>query len=194
MQGAAVTGSVLDTVSRLGERVAELRADFDRSFAAPLRADITQKLDLLAIRVGSEPCAIRLSDVVGLFSDRRITRVPGSNAALLGIAGFRGVLIPVYGLRTLLGHSGTQAPRWLVIAAGSPVALAFDAFEGHLRAAADAILPQQTTMRGCAREFIRTADAVGSVLHMPSVIEALGAAERPDAGTMKERGVRSNER
>jgi hypothetical protein len=101
--------------------------------------------------------------------------------------------LPVYSLQTLLGHAAAQTPRWLVIAAVAPVALAFDAFEGHLRAAADAILPQQSTMRGCAREFIRTADAVRSILHLPSVIKALGAAERPDAGAMKEHGARSNE-
>jgi purine-binding chemotaxis protein CheW len=185
---------MIDSLSRLAQRAAELRTDFDRSFAAPVRADIAQKLDLLAIRVGSESCAVRLSEITGLFADRAITRVPGKNPALLGISGFRSAIVPVYSLRTLLGHSGTQAPRWLVIAAGSPVALAFDAFEGHLRASADAILPQQSTMRGCAREFIRTADAVRSVLHLPSVIEALGAAERPDTTAMKKHGVRSEQR
>jgi purine-binding chemotaxis protein CheW len=181
MRGPAMTGLAIDSPSRLVERAAELRTDFDRSFAAPLRADTAQKLDLLAVRVGSECCAIRLSDITGLFADRKITRVPGSNAALLGIAGFRGAVLPVYSLRTLLGRAGMQMPRWLVIAAAAPVALAFDVFEGHLRAAADAILPQQSTMGGCAREFIRTADTVRSVLHLPSAIETLGAAGRPTA-------------
>jgi chemotaxis signal transduction protein len=181
--------------SGLAERAAELRAGFDRSFAAPLRADVARQFDLLAVRVGSESCAIRLSEVTGLFADRKITRVPGSNAALLGIAGFRGAILPVYDLRTLLGHSSAPTSRWLVIAAAAPVALAFDVFEGHLRTAADAILPQQSgaKTRASAREFIRGADAVRSVLHLPSIIEALGVAERPDAASIKEHGVRGNE-
>jgi chemotaxis signal transduction protein len=191
MRGAAM----IDSPLRLAERAAELRSDFDRSFAVPLRADVVQKLDLLAIRVGPEFCALRLSDVAGLFADRKITPVPGNNAGLLGIAGFRGQVLPVYSLPILLGHSGAQTPRWLVIAAAAPVAFAFDTFEGHLRASSGAILPQQTDVknRAYAREFLRTADVVRSVLHLPSVIAALGAAERPDIAAMKEHGVRSNE-
>jgi chemotaxis signal transduction protein len=172
-----------DSVSRLAERAAELRSAFDRGFAAPLRIDAVVEHHLLAIQVGAEPCALRLSEVTGLFADQRITRVPGSHAALLGIAGFRGALMPVYSLRTLLGHSGTQALRWLVIAAAAPVAFAFDRFEGHLRAPAEAILPQQSQsrMRAYAREFVRTDAAVRPLLHLPSVIEALGAGERSEA-------------
>jgi chemotaxis signal transduction protein len=177
---AAAAGAMTDSASRLAERAAALRTAFDRSFAAPPRVDAATKLDLLAVRVGTEPCAIRLSDITGLFADRSVTRVPGSNAALLGIAGFRGAVLPVYTLHALLGHPGAQTPRWLVIAAAAPVALAFDAFEGHLRIPADALLPQQSKMRGCTREFIRAADVIRSVLHLPSVIEALDAAQRPD--------------
>jgi len=169
-----------DSVLRIAERAAELRSAFDRGFAAPLRIDAAVKLDLLAIRVGTEPCAMRLSEVAGLFADQKVVRVPGSHAALLGVAGFRGALVPVYSLGTLLGHSRTKASRWLVIAAAAPVALAFDVFEGHVRVPADAILPQQSQaqMRGCALEFIRTADLVRPVLHLPSVIDALGTTER----------------
>jgi chemotaxis signal transduction protein len=186
---------MIDSSLRLAERAAELRTDFDRSFAAPLRADIAPKLDLLAIRVGTESCAVRLSEVAGLFADRKITHVPGNNAALLGIAGFRGAVVPVYDLRTLLGHSGTHAPRWLVIAAAAPVALAFEVFEGHLRASADLILPQQSPAdtRTYTREFVRIANVVRSVLHLPSVIEALGAAGQPDIAAMREHGASGDE-
>lgn len=186
---------MIDTLSRFSDRAAKLRTDFDRSFAVPLRADVAVKVDLLAIRVGSESCALRLSDVTGLFADRVITRIPGSNTALLGIAGFRGAVVPVYSLQTLLGHSGAQVPRWLVTAATPPIALAFDEFEGHLRVPTNAVLPQQThtKMRTYAREFIRSADVVRSVLHLPSLIEALGTAEQQNAVAIKEHGVRGNE-
>lgn len=177
---------MIDSLSRLSERAAKLRTDFDRSFSAPLRADVGVKIDLLAIRVGSESCAVRLSDVTGLFADRAVTRIPGNNAALLGIAGFRGAVVPVYYLQTLLGYAGAQIPRWLVTAATSPIALAFDAFEGHLRVPADAILPQQThtKVRNYAREFIRGADVIRSVLHLPSVIGALGTMQLRDAAAI----------
>jgi chemotaxis signal transduction protein len=167
-----------DTSSGLAERAGALRLAFDRDFAAPLRSDTTVKQDLLAIRVGHEACAIRLSDVTGVFVDRRITRFPTGDAAFIGIAGFRGAIVPVYSLLALLGHSGTKAQRWLVIAASASVALAFDLFEGHWRVPADAILPQQANaqMRGYAPEFVRSAGVVRPVLRLASIVEALGAS------------------
>jgi purine-binding chemotaxis protein CheW len=134
--------------------------------------------DLLAVGIGSERCAIRLSEVTGLFVDRRITRIPAGHPALLGIASFRGAIAPVYSLLTLLGHSGIQSPRWLIVAALAPIALAFDQFDGHLRVPAAAILPQQShgPMRGYAPDFIRSGNAVLPVLQLASIIAAVGPA------------------
>lgn len=164
-----------DAAGGLLEQAAKLRTAFDRAFAAPLRPDAAITYDLLAIRVGAEPYAVRLSDVNGLFVDRRITRIPGNNTSLLGIAGFRGAIVPAYSLSALLGQSQPQAPRWLVIAAAPPVALAFDLFEGHLRATADAILPQQShaQIRGYAPNFVRNGGIVRPILDLVSVVEAL---------------------
>jgi chemotaxis signal transduction protein len=160
----------------LADRVAELRLAFDRAFAAPLRGDTAAKTDFIAIRVGSESCAIRLAEVRALYADSKITRVPGGNTALLGIANSRGELLPAYRLRTLLGLSGTEELRWLVIAAAAPVAFAYEAFEGHLRASAESILPRQSSGRlhEFAPELIRSGDVVRPIIALSSVIAALG--------------------
>jgi chemotaxis signal transduction protein len=169
----------MTAAQNLATRAAELRAEFDRGFTVALRGEASTKIDLIAIRVGGEPFAIRLAEVAGLFADRKITRVPGGQAALLGIAGFRGALLPVYSLRTLLGVPGATPPRWLVVVAGAALALAFDGFEGHLRAPAETILPQQQAGQEregvrYAPDFIRAADAVRPVLSLRSIIDALG--------------------
>lgn len=189
---------MIDATSGLAERAAALRSAFDRAFAAPSRADAAIKLDLIAIRVGMQPCAIRLADVTGLFADRKITPVPGSDAALLGIAGFRGALVPVYGLSHAFpsaaggsgkcgGHSGIRPPRWLVAAAAAPVAFAFDAFEGHLRAPVDAILPRQRgQLQDFAPAFIRTGDVVRPVIDLSAVIAAFGATTAAKPTFMQE--------
>src|SRR6202023_3988958 len=101
-------------------------------FAEPVRPDTTLKEDLLAVRIGTQLFAIRLSEITGLFAGKKVTPVPGGHPALCGIAGFRGAILPVYDLQILLGHCGTATPRWLVIAAAAPVALAFAVFEGQL--------------------------------------------------------------
>lgn len=177
-----------DAVTGIAGRAAELRSAFDRGFAAPLRIETAVHHDLIAIRVGAEPYAVRLAALSGLFADRKVTRVPGGDAALLGLAGFRGALVPVYSLRIVLGHSGTEASRWLVIAAAAPVALAFDLFEGHLRVPADAVVPRrsQEQARGYAPEFIRAESLVRPVLDLPSIIGSLGATQASNAEAMQE--------
>jgi purine-binding chemotaxis protein CheW len=168
---------VIETVSHVSARAAELRRDFDRGFAEPVRVDAQVTEELLAIQVGAQPYAIRLSEVAGLFAGKAVTRVPGGHPALRGIAGFRGALLPVYDLRHLLGSADAETPRWLVIAAAAPVALAFETFIGQLRVPRADILPHaaQAVAPGHAREVVRTKDFVGPIMHLPSVLDAIKA-------------------
>ncbi len=176
-----------DAVSNITERAAELRHAFDRAFAQPIRLDMVAREDLLGIRVGEQPYAIRLSEIAGLHAGKKVTRVPGGNAALCGIAGFRGALLPVYDLHVLLGHCGGQTPRWLVVASAAPVALAFASFETQLRVARDEIVPQSARpeMPGHVREIVRTQNFIGPILHLPSVLEAIETS-RTEAARTKE--------
>jgi chemotaxis signal transduction protein len=183
---------VSENLSSAIARAAEMRLAFDRAFADPARLDTTAAESLLAIRIGAQACAIRLSEITGLFVDKKITRVPGSGLALLGIAGFRGAIVPVYALQTLVGQSGdrsgSRTPRWLVIAAAAPVALAFEAFEGQLRVLPDLILPRQLRpeMKSYARAFVQTQNLVRPILHLPSVLGAI-QTPRPEAAPNEER-------
>jgi chemotaxis signal transduction protein len=156
-------------------RAAELRIAFDRAFAEPLRLETDLREQVLAVRVGPQALAIRLCEIDALHADKKITPVPGGHPALRGIAGFRGTIVPVYDLRILLGHPGGKPPRWLVIAAAAPVALAFDAFEQRFRIPHGAIMPQSAgpQLHGYAQEFIRSRKFAGPMLHVPSVLEAI---------------------
>jgi purine-binding chemotaxis protein CheW len=87
---------------------------------------------LLAIRVGADPYALRLSEIVGLHADVKIVPVPSPVAQLLGIVGLRGMMAPVYDLAALLGYPPAASPRWMVLAGASQsMGLAFDAFEAQ---------------------------------------------------------------
>ncbi|WP_307834540.1 chemotaxis protein CheW [Paractinoplanes lichenicola] len=126
------------TVSR---RLHRLREDFDQSFAEPARSHDEEHLELLTIRAGGRPYAIRLSQTSGVHPDRPVTPLPGPQPALLGLAGFAGAVVPVYDLAALLGHPVADVPRWLVLAAGTPqLGLAFHTLDGHVRAAASDII------------------------------------------------------
>ncbi|GAA2582224.1 hypothetical protein GCM10010435_69850 [Winogradskya consettensis] len=123
------------------DRLTELRADFDRSFAEPARRHDAEHAELLAVHAGGRPYALRLAQAAGVHSDRPVTPLPGPQPALLGVAGFSGAIVPVYDLAALLGHPVPERPRWLVLAAGSPpLALAFHELDGHVRVSAAVIV------------------------------------------------------
>lgn len=117
--------------SLLSERADELRRSFDSAFAAPLKDAARETVDCIGIRLGDERYAVRLSQIGGLHTDIRITPCPSTAPALVGIAGIRGTLAAVYDLAAMLGYAPSPA-RWLVLANGADLALAFTAFEEHL--------------------------------------------------------------
>jgi len=158
------------------ERSTELRRAFDRSFSEAPVAGASQWDDLLDIRVGSDPYAIHLDQVTGVFADKLVTPLPGSFPELLGIAGFRGAIVPVYDLRSLLGYTRGGSQRWLILIAGQTrIALTFDQFEGHTRVPRTAIAKEASgeTQRLSVREVIRTASFVRPIVHLPFVLEMI---------------------
>lgn len=174
-------------------RAAQLRDAFDDAFSEAPSVVAVALVELLAIRIGGDRYAIRLSECAGLHLDRKVTPLPTSVPGLLGIAGFRGSLVPVYDLRVSLGHPRrTDAPRWLVSVSGSDkgvgvVALAFDVFDAQLRVPPGAIIadlaPPVRPNEGDARHphaahtdgVVHLPDGARRVLRLPSVLEAIHA-------------------
>lgn len=111
-----------------------LRQEFDLSFAQAVRTQTTQLENLLALRIAGDPYAIRVADIKGLYTDRRIMPLPSPMTELLGVTGFRGQIAPVYDLAALLGYGRAASARWLILlrsSAGEPLCLAFECFETH---------------------------------------------------------------
>ena len=114
-------------------RLADLRSAFDGSFAAPPPAQSENLLSLIAIRLGSETLVLRTDQITGVARCRRITPLASRAPELLGVTGMRGVLVPVFSLAAMLGLPRNEKCSWLALAhRESPVALAFDEFEGQI--------------------------------------------------------------
>jgi chemotaxis signal transduction protein len=145
----------LSGLGAVAERTAELRADFDRSFAQPARRHDVEHDELLAIRSAGRPYALRLSQTSGLYPDRPVTALPGPLSALLGVAGFGGAIVPVYDLAALLGHGVPDRPRWLVLAVGAPaLALAFHELDGHVQVPSESIIAEGFGARDILRGMV----------------------------------------
>jgi purine-binding chemotaxis protein CheW len=121
-------------------RAAELARAFDAGFASAPELAARELIDVLAIRLGDAPHALRLAQAAGLYARRAIAPLPSSVPELLGLVSLRATIVPVYDLAALIGRPAQQAPRWLLLAADAPVALAFDALDGYRRLATEAIV------------------------------------------------------
>ena len=164
--------------SAIASAAAQLRNAFDRARAIPHSARAVEQVEgLLSIRVSGDPYAIRVGEISGLANDRKVVAFPCSIPELLGVAGIRGGLIPVYSLAALLGYSReADQARWLVLCgAEEPVGLAFSAFEGYFRVPFTQVYAteQRDTARAHVKHLVRAADLVCAVVSIPDIVELI---------------------
>jgi purine-binding chemotaxis protein CheW len=159
----------------VASRIEQLRGEFDGSFAEPVRRHDEEHVELLVIRAGDRPYALRLSQTSGLHPDRPVTPLPGPLAALLGLAGFAGTVVPVFDLAALLGHPLPERPRWLVLATGTPpFGLAFHELHGHVRVPARTIVAEAGDGRkGCLRGMVTLPGGVRPIVDVPAARTAV---------------------
>ncbi|MGC3959913.1 MAG: chemotaxis protein CheW [Verrucomicrobiota bacterium] len=167
---------------RFARRLAELRQQFDTSFAAPRRNTAVPQHKLLAIRLGEGDFALRLEETAGIYACPKVVPLPAATSGLLGIVGVRGRLLAVYRLATLLGVDPGSAPlRWLVVTrADDQLALAVDSIEAYLHVG-EAELHPRLGHAAPGDEFYRELLSFDSSLRPVISVAALVAAIRKQA-------------
>lgn len=164
----------MSLLSPITAKVAELRRVFDQARAAPFSSGAEEQTeDLLAIRVSRDAYAIRVREISGLATDRRLIAFPSPIPGLLGVAGIRGALVPVYSLAMLLGYNAeTERTRWLALCGTEePVALVFSDFEGYVRVPLTQLYAaeQKDVTRTHVQHVARTTDMVRAVVSIPLI-------------------------
>lgn len=162
----------------MNERVEALKRDFDRAFAAPPRGVQEAFEDVLAIRVGGDPYAIRLADVASLGARPAAVPLPSRRPECLGLVGQGGSLAALYSLSALLGLSGgTSTPRWMVLLkGGTGLALGFEGYDGYARIPLSEIAPLADAAK--RRHVTRAAGRGAStrlIIDIPSIVNDLNA-------------------
>lgn len=167
----------------LDGQAAALREAFDRSFALPPAEAAPEHEDLLAIRVAGHPYTIRLRDITGIVARRTIVSVPATAPGLLGLAGIRGEVVPVFGLSSILGHAEpADAPPWMVLCGTEqPIALAFSEVESYLRVPKAALHAARDplTTHEYMNEIVTTEAGVRAVIGIPLVVAAIRRRSGP---------------
>lgn len=159
------------------DRVRALREEFDQTFSRAIQSSLEQLEDVLMIRVGGDPYAIRLREIGGIVAKRPIVNVPAMAPHLLGLAGVRGDVVPVYRLASILGHGDdADAPGWMVLCGDAPrVALAFAHFDGYQRLPSSSLHADATAQanRPFVSEVVTTGSHVSAVISVARVVDAL---------------------
>ena len=125
------------TISRMIASVDELRAAFDRGFAAPIPTPIPE-VDVIAIRAGGGPCAFLQSAIAAIETGLHVVPVPTPSAALRGVATFRGQVVAVWDLGLLVHGAPVEPLRWCAVLGDQTLAVAFDRLDGRVRVPAPA--------------------------------------------------------
>jgi len=149
-------------------RAAELRRQFDRGFAGGVTPRAENEVNLLAISLAETPYALNLADIGSVYANKKITPIPAKAPGLLGIAGFRGVILPVYDLAAMLGLPRIEKPHWFAVVAKADLVVGFETFEGYLR------VPAQDVVANDAREghrqhvshLLKSADGIRAVIDL----------------------------
>jgi len=164
-----------------------LQKEFDHGFTLAPRMETGSLEKLLVIRIGDAKYAMKITDIGGLYVDRRIMPLPSPVGALVGMAGFRGQIAAVYDLAVLLGYPRKTPPRWLVLLRErEPIALAFDAFEAHLAVPPEQIFvteqaaaPVPSVVRPHLNDAVRTEHALLSIINIPSLLKDIRRQRHP---------------
>jgi chemotaxis signal transduction protein len=166
----------MNNFSTVEHTAKDLRHTFDRSFVLPpASTGLEQTENLLLLRIGGEPYALRVREIDGLANDDLFAALPSDVPGLLGIGGIQGKLISVYSLAVLLGHPlEPHKGRWLALCGReSPLGLAFSDLEGYSRIPAAHVYAatHEDALSGHVREVARTADLIRGLVNIPMVTE-----------------------
>ena len=111
------------------------------------------EVHVVVFRLGEQSFGFRLQDVSEIVRPPALAQMPLGPRSLLGLANLRGVVLPVVGLRRLLGLpdcAADEATRVIVIDRGAPVGFWVDRIERLL------VVPARrstTTRRAPARSI-----------------------------------------
>lgn len=160
----------------VGNRVQQLRQEFDNTFAEPaqLRREVNE--DLVRIVVAGDSYALRVSEFIGLQTNLRIVGLPKRASEFLGLSSFRNEIVPVYTLRQLLGYGPGEQGRWMVIAqVGNVFGLEFQRFEGHVRASQSAVVAseQANVSRRYVRDVVQVGGEVLPIVSIAAISETI---------------------
>jgi purine-binding chemotaxis protein CheW len=161
-----------------------LRREFDRVFASPDREKGEEVENILAIRVSGDPYGLSVREIQAVMKSVPVLPLRSRSPGFLGIAGYRGGILPVYRLSTLLGHEASrEAPRWLAVCGErDAIALAFEVLEGYLLVPGKSFYTPEASPRKHVDRFARIGESARGIIRVAPVLDAIRGRQQTTAG------------
>jgi chemotaxis signal transduction protein len=160
--------------NEFAERARRLRESFDASFAQAPAGSKAGVVDFLVMTAATDRYAVRLSEIAAVHAERKVTRVLSPLPELLGLADFRGILTPIYGVAALLGRPADHEPRFLVVARhAQPIGFAFSGLERHARVAPSDLALEDLAEDPFTLGALRVGDDTLRILRLTSLVDHL---------------------
>ncbi len=120
-----------------------------------------EKIELLAFKLSNEEYVLDINRIKEIIRPVEITKVPRVPSYIKGIISLRGVIVPVYNLKSRLGLSEADAPddsqsRILIVNFDEEfVGITVDSVTGVLKINEDIIEPTPQIIKGADAEYLK---------------------------------------
>jgi purine-binding chemotaxis protein CheW len=145
-RGLDLTALLARDFSALGQKVGAVAAKRGHVAAAETEAAAQDELVLIGFELAGQEYALPLDKVIEVRAlPGRVSNVPGTDQAMVGVTDLRGILLPLVSLNFLLGLAvvATDRDRRVIVTrvGGALVGLVVDEMKAILRVPRDAIDP-----------------------------------------------------
>lgn len=149
----------------------------------------------LTFRVDSQLYALRADEVTEVIRLPLVAKVPQSPGSLLGLGNLRGEVLPVVGLRELLGKAASidaVSSRAIILDVGTPVALVVDSVAALETVGAQQVETNQKELGAAGAEKLLGAFSAGSTKEVAKILDIKGLLQSAFSGRARSKGqVRS---
>jgi purine-binding chemotaxis protein CheW len=154
---------------------AQLRHEFDSSFAREAQTERADTLSLLLISAGGRRYALRCDELAKVQRCPPCVALPGAPAFVLGLCSIRCALILLCDLGVLTGRPPSGArPSWVATCAQDrSVGLAFDTLYGQQEVASSAVADSADPADAYCAAVVRLTTGVCPVLATRSLLETV---------------------
>ncbi len=150
----------LDPKTEVGKEADVKKEDFrSESPGVDKEKDLprVEKIEILAFKIANEEYAVKISELLEVLRNQRITPVPRSPQYLKGITSVRGKILPVINLKMRLGlkDDNLEKEKILVISGKKePLGALVGKIMGVFKVPANEFLPPPSTLTNEERGFI----------------------------------------